>query len=128
MPPPVKAAVALLPPPQTPTSNPVSELPYWNFLAAMGKLHSQRYRYQMMMVTVPQIAIAVKNDSQLEAAALVASIESLLDNDMANMNQIFLNKFNEVSAAEIWEVGQQLGIQSEDTNKAVTQCIAELDG
>ncbi|GAB4860871.1 hypothetical protein Ancab_036031 [Ancistrocladus abbreviatus] len=60
-------------------------------------------------------AAAAKIDSQLAAAELVPTVESLHDSDITNMNRLFLNKFNAMTAAEIWEVGQQLGIQSKDT-------------
>ncbi|GAB4825738.1 hypothetical protein Ancab_008611 [Ancistrocladus abbreviatus] len=68
-----------------------------------------------------------KNVSKLATVAPVPTAESLHDSDIANMNRIFLNKFNAVTVAEIWEVGQQLGLRSEDTDKEVTHRIAKLD-
>ncbi|GAB4860002.1 hypothetical protein Ancab_011478 [Ancistrocladus abbreviatus] len=74
----------------------------------------------------PSVA-AAKNVSQLTTVAPVPTTESLHDSDIANMNCIFLNKFNAVMVAEIWEVGQQLGLRSEDPDMEVTHHIAKLD-
>ncbi|GAB4854704.1 hypothetical protein Ancab_023288 [Ancistrocladus abbreviatus] len=63
--------------------------------------------------------------SQREAESLG---NSLYDGNIMNINRIILNNLNLLTAIETWELGQQLGVSSDENNLKVIQRILELQG
>ncbi|GAB4830275.1 hypothetical protein Ancab_019914, partial [Ancistrocladus abbreviatus] len=63
-----------------------------------------------------------------EEDAPEATRDSLHDNNIENMNRIFLNNLNHIIAEEIWEVGRHLGVHSAKDSQAVIQRISKLQG
>ncbi|GAB4843388.1 hypothetical protein Ancab_013351, partial [Ancistrocladus abbreviatus] len=49
------------------------------------------------------------------------SKELLHDSNIANMNRIFLNKFNQITVIEIWEIGKKLGVRSTENDQTMLQ-------
>ncbi|GAB4834007.1 hypothetical protein Ancab_032259 [Ancistrocladus abbreviatus] len=54
-------------------------------------------------------------------------VGSLYNSNIVNMNRIFLNKFNQIMAEEIWEIEKWLGVQSAEDDQTVIHRITDLE-
>ncbi|GAB4835751.1 hypothetical protein Ancab_000661 [Ancistrocladus abbreviatus] len=68
----------------------------------------------------------VKKFSPEGMEELEISIRFLYDSNIANLNRIFLNNFNQIMAEEMWEIGKWLGVQSAEDDRTMIQQITEL--